>query len=382
MERHKPLPYARIVHSENKISDMNNPFLEISEQIKPSVDILKQIPFYYKQLFSARQTFHKEFWVPLITEIEQADIIYKQFRYLNEGVLLITGDHHSGKSFLSYILATRWKDSGRVVFINPPPGGSIELQVFDETVAETFQEERYNDSMFELLPPGSFVIFDDIELWWQRSENGLIIMNNILRIITKFRNRIFFILNINSYGFQLLEKLMPLRSHLLGVIKISPMPVNSIQDLIMLRHQGAGLDFSYNNKRKDELGAVKLADLFVKIYKFSSGNPGVALAAWLSGIKSIETNSLSIEPSDFPRIDLINYIKPDTLLIVIQLLIHKQLTLKRLAAVLGLELIIIERQLLFLWRMGIVDKLQNDVYEINIYWYSVLSQHLVTKNYI
>jgi len=163
------LAYAKIVQQDIKIPDFNNHFLEISEHIKPSPEILKQIPFFYKQLFSIRQTFHKEFWVPLTKEIEQAEIIYKQYRNLNEGVLLITGDHHSGKSFLSYILAHRWNDPAKSLVINPPPGGSIELKVFNELVADALQEEQYSESIFETLPIGSIVIFDDIELWWQQS---------------------------------------------------------------------------------------------------------------------------------------------------------------------------------------------------------------------
>jgi hypothetical protein len=376
------LAYAKILQQENKTPGLNNNFLEISEQIKPSFEILKQIPFYYKQLFSVRQTFHSEFWVPLTKEIEQADIIYKQFRQLNEGVLLITGDQHCGKSFLASILAHRWNDSGRIILINPPPGGSIDIQVFDEIVADTFQEERYNDSVFEDLPQGSFVIFDDIEMWWQRSDNGLIILNNLLRIISKFRNRIFFILNINTYAYRLLEKLMPLSNYLLGVIKINPIPVNSIKEMIMLRHQGAGLDFTYHNKRKDELSAIKLADLFVMIYKFSNGNPGVALAAWLSSIRNIENDKLKIVPIELPRIDFISHFKPDTILVIIQLLVHKQLTLRRIIKVLGIDPEIVDQQIQFLWRMGMVNKLHNDVYEINIYWYPVLTQYLVIKNYI
>ncbi|HUX56392.1 MAG TPA: amino acid permease [Bacteroidales bacterium] len=376
------IAYARIIQQENRVPGSDNYLLRLSEQIQPSPDLFKQIPFFYKQLFSVRQTFHKDLWVPLTNEIEQADIVYNQFRNLNEGVLLITGDHHSGKSFLSYILAHRWNESGRLVFINPPPGGSIDLQVFNEIVADTFQEERYNDSIFELLPPGSFVIFDDIELWWLRSENGLSIMNNLLRIITKFRNRIFFILNINIYAYKLLDKLIPISSFLLGVIKLNPLPVNSIKKMIMLRHQGAGIDFVYKGKRKDEISAVKTADLFVKIYKFSSGNPGVALASWLSGIKKVENDSIIVEPTELPYTDINYHLKSDAVLVIIQLLIHRQLTLKRLIIVLGTDPVVIERQLHFLWRMGMVNRLQNDVYEINIYWYSVLTQYLVAKNYI
>jgi hypothetical protein len=256
------------------------------------------------------------------------------------------------------------------------------VQVFEEVIADALQEESYDDSVFEFIPPGSFVIFDDIELWWQRSENGLVILDRILKIIAKFRNRIFFILNINTYGLKVIEKLIPLNSYLLGVIKLNPIPVNSLKNMIMLRHDGTGLDLVYKNKKQEELSALKMADLFVKLYKFSSGNPGVALAAWITGIIKFENDKIWIEPAELPRTEIFDHIQSESVLLILQLFVHRQMTLKRLANVLGGELNVIERQLQFLWRMGMIAKLQNDIYEINICWYPVLKQYLVNKNYI
>ncbi len=376
------ISYARIMQKDGNTPGMSNQFLEISKKIKPSPDILKQIPFYYKQLFPIRQAFHKDFWVPLTKETEQSEIIFSQSRNLNEGVLLITGDHHSGKSFLSYILAHRWNRSGRVVFLNPPSGGSTDLKIFEDIITETFQQENYSDSIFELLPQDSILIFDDIELWWQRTEDGLIILDNILRIISLYRNRFFFILNVNTYAYKLIDKLLPLSSYLLGVIKLNPMSVKSMKEMITLRHHGAGLDLIYKNKREYELSVTKLADLYIKIYKFSNGNPGVALSTWISSINKVDKNSLTIEPIEMPHIDFINKFQPNTILLIIQLLVHRQITLKRLISVLEIEPQVVERELQFLYRMGIVNRLHIDVYEINIYWYPVLSQYLVNKNYI
>ena len=376
------LANARTKREEDEIPSFNNHFLEISKHIKPTTELLKKIPYYYRQLFSVQATFHKDLWVPMLKELEQANIIFTQSKHLNEGALLITGEHHSGKSFLAYILANRWNESGRIVSVNPPSGGSTDLKVFEETVAEAFQEESYDDDIFRQLPSGSFVVFDDIELWWQRTDNGLSVLNNILRIVYTFRNNIFFVLNINTHAYRLVEKLIPLNSYLLGVIKLNPVPVNSIKEMIMLRHKGAGQELEYKNKRTSELSAVKFAGLFVKIYKFSNGNPGVALAAWLGSIKKVEKNSMLIEPVETPDPGFITRFKPDSVVIMVQLLVHRQMTQKRLIEAMNTEPDSVERELQFLWRMGMVNRLHNDVYEINIYWYPVLSQYLANKNYI
>lgn len=150
----------------------------------------------------------------------------------------------------------------------------------------------------------------------------------------------------------------------------------------MLRHKGAGQELEYKNKRTNELSAVKFAGLFVKIYKFSNGNPGVALAAWLGSIKKVEKNSMLIEPVEMPDPGFITRFKPDSVVIMVQLLVHRQMTQKRLIEAMNTEPDSVERELQFLWRMGMVNRLHNDVYEINIYWYPVLSQYLANKNYI
>ena len=376
------LSYAKMLQQDTGLPDLNNRLLTVNQSIQPQEPVLKQVPFYYKQLFSAKQTYHREFWVPMKKATETADRAFEQYNRLGEGALLVTGEHHSGKSFLAYMLAHRWNENGRVIFINPSIGGSIEFQSFDEVIAEAFQAEKYSEKLFESLPKGSFVIFEDIELWWQRTANGVMVLKHLFKLVSKYSHRIFFILSVNVFAFKLLEKILPLDAVLLGSVRLTPMPVQSIKDMVLLRHAGAGLDFTYKNLRGSEMSAVKMADLFVKSYKFSRGNAGVALAAWLSGIRKIENDLLQIDPVVAPGTDLIHQLPVDVKLIFVQLLLHKQLTKEKLAIVSGLDSDRIDEHLQFLWRMGIFNKIRNDVFEINIYWYPVIVEYLTAKNFI
>ncbi len=377
------LSYAKMLQQEDMgLPDLNNRLIAVNQSIQPQESVLKQVPFYYKQLFSAKQTFHREFWVSMKKATETADRAFEQYNRLGEGALLVTGEHHSGKSFLAYMLAHSRNESGRVIFINPPIGGSVDFQSFDEVIAEAFQVEKYSEKVFESLPKGSFVIFEDIELWWQRTANGLMVLKHLLKLVSKYSHRIFFILSANIFAFKLLEKLLPLDAILLGTVKLEPMPVQSIKNMVLLRHEGAGLDFSYKGLHGSEMSAVKMADLFVKSYKFSRGNAGVALAAWLAGIRKIENNLLQIEPVTAPATNLIHQLSVDIKLILVQLLLHKQLTKQKLIMVSELDSKRVDDHLQFLWRMGILNKIQNDVYEINIYWYPVIVEYLTAKNFI
>lgn len=376
------LSYAKTLQQDSGLPDLNNRIIAINRIIQPSEKVLSQVPFYYKQLFSAKQTFHREFWVTMNKEVKIADMAFEQYNRLHEGALLITGEHHSGKSFFAYMLAHRWNESGKVVFINPPIGGSTEFQVFDEVIAEAFQVEKYDERLFESLPVGSFVVFEDIELWWQRTANGLIVLKHLLKLVSKFSNRIFFILNVNIYAFKLLEKILPLNADLLGVVKLSSMSVQSLKDMVLLRHNGTGKGFIYKNITSADLSAVKMADLFVKFYKFSRGNAGVTLAAWLSAIKKQENDMLWIEPLTVPNTDIIHQLSMDIKLILIQMLLHKQVTKQKLVIVSTLESERVATNLKFLWRMGLINKIRNEVYEINIYWYPIMVEYFTSKNFI
>ncbi len=372
--------YAKNLQQENMLPSLNNQIVTMNMRLQPKAEVLKKVPFYYKQLFSVRQTFHSDFWVQRRKEVETAQMMYRQYQSVHKGILLITGEHHSGKSFLSYMLAHEW--SNRVVFINPPVGGSLDFKVFDATVAEAFQADTYSKSVFENLPDDSVVIFDDIELWWQRHNDGLMILKYIAKLIEEFQHRLFFVVNLNLFAYRLLSKIFPLDKLAIGVLKLDALPVNAIKQMIMLRHNASGLDFIYRNKHKNDLSHVKLADLFVNIYKFSNGNAGVALAGWLTGIEDYKNETLWVDPESTSYPDIINQFESDIKLILIQILIHKQITQDILQKVTGINLQSIDQSLQYLIKMGLVKQVQNNVYEVSIYWYPVLVQYLTSKNLI
>lgn len=370
--------YAKNLQQDPVLPNINNQLVSITMHLQPRADILKKIPFYYKQLFSVHQIFHSDFWIRRKKEEETAQMIYKQYLSIKKGILLVTGEHHSGKSFLSFMLAHQW--SNKVVFIHPPTGGTLDFKLFDATVAEAFQTETYSKSIFENLPYGSVVVFDDIELWWQRHNDGLLILKYISKLITEFQHRLFFILNLNLFAYRLLSKIFPIDKLAIGILKVEDLPVNVIKKMIMLRHNVSGFDFIYKNKHCNDLSHMKMADLFVQIYKFSNGNAGVALSAWLTSIIDYKEETLWIDPKTIPFTDIINQFEPDSKLILIQILIHKQITLEVLQKVTGINYQVLDQFIQYLLKMGVLKQIQNEVYEVNIFWYSVLVQYFTSKN--
>lgn len=375
--------YVRYIRQDTILPTLNNRIIAINNKIQPSGKILSQIPFYYKQLFSATQTFYKEFWIPMERELKTANMIFEQYSRLHEGALLLTGASHSGKSFLAYMLAHQWNQTGRVLFVNPPIGGRLSIETFKEVIADVFQVDKYNENLFNTLPDGSFIIFDDIELWWQRDSNSLTVLKYIFKLIEKFSNKIFFILNINVFAFKLLEKILLLDINLLGVVKINQLPVYAIKDMILLRHKGTGFNFIYKNIKSNGLSTVKMADLFVQLYKFSHGNAGITMALWLSSIKKKENDSLWIEPPTLSgTAEVIHLLSKNIKLLLLQILLHKQITKQGLEAITCLDTTTINKNLIFLRRMEMINELQTEIFEINIYWYPVIVDYFISKNLI
>ena len=69
---------------------------------------------------------------------------------------------------------------------------------FKVALESEFGAQGSANSLFSILPEGSVVVFHDLELWWERSEDGHAVLEEIVRLIESHGSRCFFILGING----------------------------------------------------------------------------------------------------------------------------------------------------------------------------------------
>jgi hypothetical protein len=167
-----------------------------------------------------------------------------------------------------------------------------------------------------------------------------------------------------------------IQHHFISVIECQPFTAEDLKNLILLRHKSSGLKFTIKGTPEDELSAFRIARIFNGYFDYSLGNPGVALNGWLSNILSIEEKTLEMRMPGNRTIGVLRSLKPNLLIVLSEVVLHKRTTIPKLTRILGLPGSEIEELVLALQRMGLLYEHSPGVFTINIYVESTVSQLL------
>jgi hypothetical protein len=352
-----------------------NSILNIKNKLSPKPEVIVNIPLYYRQFFTNKDSYHKDFWVGRQAELESANNSIKRFYQGSKGAIAVIGEQGSGKSFFLNYIAKSFTDNKNIFHIVAPETGSINKDDFDNAALNAFSEKVFSSSnIFRHFPENSIVILDDLELWWEKSENGNQLLEYIFEIVNKHSSRILFLISMNSFVADLIFKLNDINSLFINIIKLKNVDSKTLRDIVMLRHKSGGLTIYYKNKK---LNKIREANLFNKLYKYSYGNINTALNLWLSKIDKYENETIFI---DFPHIntfDLEN-IKTEDLLYLSQFVLHKNLTVNKLVNVMHTDKMTAIRKIKFLLRAGLIVK-HNRVYYLDKYMISITINILKEK---
>ena len=98
-------------------------FLNQYNQTHIRKEVLNALPFYYRHLFLKKQNFSADFLVGRDKEKQKVSDYIQNFRNGFHGALAITGQRHSGKSFMAKIMADQFFPPEDVLIIQPPLEG-------------------------------------------------------------------------------------------------------------------------------------------------------------------------------------------------------------------------------------------------------------------
>ncbi|MCK5846839.1 MAG: amino acid permease [Bacteroidales bacterium] len=332
-------------------------------KIKASEEITNSLPYYYQQLFTNRQNYIPEFWVDREDAQEEFNN-YLEDRKINIArALLIKGLPGSGKTHLSYYFANNTPNNNKVITISPPIGGSIDTSIFNKTVTQAFENSNAND--FSNIDDNTIIIFEDIELWWQKSNEGFIVFDQIFDIINEHADRLTFIIIINSFTYSIIEKLRDLKRILSHIINLDIVDARSIEKMIWKRHKSGGFKISLGNKSEDNFHSWDFARLFSKYFKSSKGYINTAMYNWTNNIISINDKKLEVRKPITINSNLFDSLSDNELLILQSLIIHKHISAYKLSKVTDLETSFTTRKLLEMQRIGIIEEKGENIYEIS-----------------
>lgn len=356
--------------------NIHQKILSFVETVKPRKSVLKQVPFYYQQLFNSKHGSNVSFMRNRERELEMAEKAFNRINAGFKGGILVLGEPLSGKSFFSEIIAKQFSSKSKIYKIEPPVTGSININDFQRVLKKQLGSDKPIDSTLKSLKKSSVIIFNDIELWWERSKNGNLIIKEIINLITTYSKDLTFIINCNIHAFQLIKQQNQFHTVFISTISLSPSSINSIRDSILTRHQTVGYEFSLNGVNENELKQSVSNQLFAKYVTISDGNIGYALIQWINNIEQVnndKTFNIKVPSSN----DLPIITKNDWLVLLAQLVIHKHLTVNRIARIFKTkDLSKVTILLQNLIRCGLVEEFMGNTYRISPYVYVPLKRQL------
>lgn len=358
---------------EYKIS--NQSIQEMLVTLSGDKDTIKNIPFYYASLFSGSTTLSKDLWVVRSKEEAEAQAITNRFKNGYSGALLITGDRNSGKSTLSKFIAKTYFADYEVNILKPTKCGSISIDDFYSALKRALNIETDPLAHLNSSIAKRVIIINDLELWWERTEDGQKVIVDIFKLIENLNSRIFFIVNCGTLAYKLINRILKIDTNFMGHIECEPFDAQELKELVISRHKIGGLRLQLKGRNEQNLTEWNYAQLFNRYFNLSKGNPGYTLRTWLANITKATGKSIQIKLPSIPSSTHFNGVSDELWMVILQLLIHRRCNPVRLARVLRQSVDQTNTLLKELQRAGLVEERFNDVYAINSY----LEPHLVSK---
>lgn len=349
--------------------------LNLVESISPKQVVSQHLPVYYNQLFTHKNTFGEDFWIGRTKQLEQAKRAVKRFKEGFGGALMITGDYNSGRTFLSQHIAEQNFPKRFVHYITPPEHGSIDIMDFKRAFENGVGVEGEYPEIFAELNFNTALVFNDLELWWERSPEGWRVLDELLDLIDTYSEQCFFILNINRHTLRFINMVKKIENYFLATIQCEPFKAEALKDIILFRHRSSPITFKWKGTTEKDMTNWKYARLMSKYFDYSQGNVGIALQAWIAHIDDVNEGVLTIREPSKPNTEILRKLPEEWMIWIVQFILHKHLTLDRLISITLEDERVVYNKVRILKRAGIIKETSNNILKINQY----LEFHLINE---
>ncbi len=352
--------------------------LDFKEQVNPEKSVISVLPHYYVTLFNGKSSIGRDFWVNRPIEEEVFKKALKRYREGYKGGILIVGERNSGKTaFCKEMSATHLKNQ-HVYSVFPPVQGNSEVAGFNKAIAKATQKRGDAAQALGRVPAGSTVIINDLELFWDRSDNGNDVIKLVADLVDQYSHKILFIININPFAWKSIDEPNQLSQYFIEEITMMPFDAEALRDLVLNRHRSSGMTLGFD--ATEPLSEVQLARLFNNYFNYSKGVPGTALGGWLSNIRKISGNKLLINKPEVPELEPFEAIEDEWKELLKNLIIHKRMSKEKIALVLNWDQDKVDTMLLALQRAGLVVEKIPGVFQVDSFVQPFLSDSFKERN--
>jgi hypothetical protein len=344
-------------------------------------NLREQLPFYYRYLFLNKELFNKDFWFNHTDELLKAKEFIKKFDEGIHGALIVTGTICSGKSFFIHKFIENFTNATTVYKIVAQREKNIGKKTLNNLLQKVSGITGSNDKILDKIPAKSIIVIENLELWWQKTPSGTVIINRLIELIKKYGSRHMFVLSMDIDSYQIIYRTSHISTVTAEVIYMQAFTAKKLQDAILYRHHSSGLKFviEKTGKRQDELKAKEWAHIFYQYFKLSTGNIGLALNYWMANIVDFDGDYLKIKIPKPIDDKPLNSLSAGCLLILSQFLYHKYLTINNLSDILQTKQTGFVDDFEYLIRTGVLLKKAAGLYQINPAIYIPIREKLIEK---
>ncbi|MCF8332056.1 MAG: ATP-binding protein, partial [Bacteroidales bacterium] len=349
--------------------------LNIIEASEGNSDVINSLPFYYRQLFLRKQNYLMDFSVGREKELEKAKKALTRYQFGYKGSILILGERYSGKTFLAQHIINKLMYKSNFILIYPPHAGSVNRNDFKQTLISATDKSGEYDDIFSDLPANSIILFEDIDLWWERTVDGMEIISLIMKLIQRYANRYMFLVTANKHTFYLINKIQKIEHQFLSMIDCEPMNARDLGKAIMLRHESGSLKFKLGRQSENQIKPWVKARLFSNYFTYSRGNIGIALRSWIQNITHFGNGIIQIKEPHKPDLEKINNLETDWYIAIVQIILHRRVTVEKFSRIMRIHRQQAIKQIEALYLAGILIEQGKKVYEVN----PLIYPHLIDK---
>ncbi len=320
----------KYLNTKEKSYTQSSQVLELIEKALPNQKAYDKVPAFYRKLMNSDANINEEFWVARDIEIGLINDGLQRHKRGFGGAILIKGVHGAGKTAITRYAVDHYIDKKNTIWIDPPIAGATDVEVFTRRIQDqvNIQEDLLN--IFNNMTYETTVVFNDMELWWERRSGGDEVLNKIIELIQIYGSKVLFILNCNSHSFNIIKKLLPFEDNCLSIIDCEPFNAKELQQLILGRHYSSGITFNYKDSNEESVSQLSLSLLFNSYFNATKGIPGVALNTWKSNIMDSEEDTIIIKKPQNPDYKILMDLQPDWLTILALFIQHKNLDIEKL----------------------------------------------------
>ena len=370
---------------------------EISEFLSFDYEDIQQLPFVYQRLFSSEPLRDASFYMRRDKESSELAAAFQKWREGQFMPCLIYGEKGSGVSTLmEMFLPQNKKDTPKLIKIIPDKR-IITAEDLLALLGKSIRKKAFSDlndltEFIEQQVP--FCIFlDKMHFLYMRQPKGFEVLKLLFRIISESSKTVFWICSCGKYSAEYLNKSIGLYGYFPVLIKMQPLELERIIEIILLRHRASGYDLMFMPSNQDlaDKKFSKLVELkrqevletkyFSTLHRITESNISFALLLWLTSIQRIDNNRVYLESLDKLDFSFLYTQTREAVFGLHALLLHEALDPDELAAVLNCS----ERQAnLLLMRLndrGIVVN-EGEFYKIHPLLYRSTVQMLKDNNLI